>query len=115
MSNNKLSPDLVQAELDRLRNVSRTRARRLRSAGSLVVSLCLLLFLTLSMFAAKTLWDGLHAPVLIGVLIGVLAASMQQVMGIAINQGWRRRRARYQLLWWAAMLTSGATLVLLAV
>ncbi|MDH3452754.1 MAG: hypothetical protein OEN20_10055 [Gammaproteobacteria bacterium] len=114
MSNKKLSADVLQEELDRLRDASRTRIRRLQLTGALIVFLCLLLFLALSLVAANALWDDLHAPVHVAALIGVLAAAVQQALGLAIYRGRFRRRARYQRLWWAVMLLSGAALLLLA-
>jgi fatty acid desaturase len=114
MSNQKLSADALQEELNRLRDASRTRAKRVQLTANLIVFLCLLLFLALSLVAAKALWDGLQAPLPVAVLLAVLATCIQQVLGQAMHRGHFRRQLRYQPLWWAAMLFSGAALVLLA-
>jgi O-antigen/teichoic acid export membrane protein len=115
MSNQKLSADTLQEELNRLRDASRTRAKRVQLTARLMVFLCLLFFLALSLVAAKALWDSLQAPVHIAVLLAVLAACIQQVLGLAMHRGhFRRRQPRRQPLWWALMLLSGTALVLLA-
>ena len=115
MSNEKSDADALQQKLDRLRSASRTRAKRLQLTGELIVFLCLLLFLALSLFAAKILWDGLQAPVYLAALFAVLAASLQQVLGLAVTRGrFRRRGARAQPLWWTLMLLSSLALALLA-
>lgn len=114
MSNEKSNADALQQKLDRLRHASRNRAKRLQLTGELIVFLCLLLFLTLSLFAAKMLWDGLQAPLYLAALFAVLAASLQQVLGLAVRHGRFRRRARALPLWWSLALLSGLALILLA-
>lgn len=114
MSNQKMSADTLQEELNRLRDASRTRAKRVQLAARLMVFLCLLLFLALSLVAAKALWDSLQAPVHVAVLLAVLAACIQQVLGLAMHRGHFRRQPRHQPLWWALTLLSGTALVLLA-
>jgi len=114
MPNQKLTSDALQQELQRLRDASRSRARRLQLTADLIVFLCLLLFLAMSMFAAKALWDSLHAPVYAALAFAVLAASIQRVLGLSIHRGQFRRPLRYQPLWWTVLLLSGTAMVLLA-
>jgi len=114
MTNKKMSADMLQQELERLRNTSRLRNRRLQHAGALIVSLSLVLFLVLWLYAAKAVWDGLHAPIHVAVIIGMLAAALQRLLGITVHSGRFRGHLRPQPFWGAIVLLCGAALILLA-
>ena len=114
MTNKKLSADMLHQERERLRNASRLRNRRLQHAGALIVSLSLALFLALWLFAAKTMWEALDAPIHVAVIIGTLAAAVQQLLGITMHRGRFRRRVQPRPFWWVIVLLCGAALILQA-
>ena len=114
MSNQKLNTDAFQQELNRLRDASRIRAKRLQLTAGVIVFLCLLLFLAISAFAAKALLESLHAPAYVVLVFGVLAASIQQLLGLSVRGGRFCRPLHCHPLWWTMLLLSGTALVLLA-
>lgn len=111
MHEDKTPADTLERTLSSLRTASRVRARRLALTGHLVSFLCLLLFLAVSLFAARETWISLDAPSYVLVCFAGLATALQQMLGLRVRGGRLRRRRTHQPLWWAL---AGASLICLA-
>ena len=111
MSNNKISSDSLQEQLDRLRDASRRKARRRKSNADRVVFASLIMFLLLSLLAARATWEAAQAPVYVVVLIALLAAALQRLLGLRVRHGKLHSGSGPQAWWWLAALLCGAVVL----